>query len=81
MRALEQLKGNVVEIKNDYIKVEFVSRVFQFVDDLELYFPESGSRETLVHIRSASRVGYSDMGVNRERVENIRQIVEAITRN
>lgn len=55
-----------------YLHAECKSRIFRFVDDLELLMnPESGE----ISIRSASRVGYSDMGVNRKRVESLRQIL------
>ncbi len=39
------------------------------VDDVEFYFP---ANENVIHLRSASRVGESDLGVNRRRVEQIR---------
>ena len=48
---------------------EFTSAVFGFVDDVEFQFDPSG----FIQIRSASRTGYYDFGVNRERVETIRQ--------
>ena len=54
----------------NFIHVEFTSKIFRFVDDVELYFESS---ET-IHFRSASRVGHSDMGVNRERMEEIRRL-------
>jgi len=55
-----------------YLHVECKSLVFRFVDDLELLMnPESGE----ISVRSASRLGYSDMGVNRKRVEALRQIL------
>lgn len=60
----------VVVRSETYLHAEATSRVFRFVDDLEfLYQPEQG----LVQVRSASRTGYSDFGVNRERLEDIRQ--------
>jgi uncharacterized protein (DUF1499 family) len=43
--------------------------IFRFVDDVEFYIDE---RANLIHFRSASRLGYSDMGVNRKRMETIR---------
>ena len=52
-----------------YLHAEFRSRVFGFVDDVEfLLLPEEG----MIHIRSASRTGYSDFGVNRKRIERLR---------
>jgi len=71
--ALDQLKvSRVVVVDDNYIRAEFVSKVFRFVDDVEFCFSETNSKEVLVHIRSASRVGYSDLGVNRKRIEEIR---------
>ena len=53
----------------DYIHAEFRSLVFQFVDDVEFYFPPEKS---IIHVKSASRSGYYDFGVNRRRVERVR---------
>ncbi|WP_321492979.1 DUF1499 domain-containing protein [uncultured Desulfobacter sp.] len=81
---LEVLKNfkqsKVVVVENNYIRAEFVSKVFRFVDDVEFYFPDSDSAEILIHVRSASRVGYSDLGVNRKRIENIRSKIHEIIR-
>jgi uncharacterized protein (DUF1499 family) len=52
------------------MQAECRSRVFRFVDDLTLHL---SAAENIVHIRSASRIGYSDFGVNRSRVENLRE--------
>ena len=63
--------GNVriITQNGDYWHVEFTSRWLSFVDDVEFYFMESAE---LIHVRSASRMGYSDYEVNRKRVEKIR---------
>jgi uncharacterized protein (DUF1499 family) len=45
------------------------SLIFHFVDNMELQFH---AREQLIAIRSASRLGYSDLGVNRKLVEQVR---------
>ncbi|MEL0638951.1 DUF1499 domain-containing protein, partial [Marinomonas sp. TI.3.20] len=45
------------------------SRYLGFIDDLEFYLPEADS---IVDVRSASRVGYSDLDVNRDRIEKLR---------
>jgi len=58
-----------------YWHVEFTSRWLRFVDDVEFYFVES---EPLIHLRSASRLGYSDFGANRKRVEKIRTRFEKL---
>ena len=59
----------VTEKTATYIRAESTSRIFHFVDDVEFYFPTD---EKLIQIRSASRVGESDLGVNRRRLEQIR---------
>jgi uncharacterized protein (DUF1499 family) len=62
-------RAKIVTITEDYIHAEFSSRIFRFVDDVEFLFDEQNKR---VHLRSASRIGYSDLGVNRKRIETIR---------
>jgi uncharacterized protein (DUF1499 family) len=59
----------VVEQTDNYIRAQSKSRIFKFIDDLEFYFPTD---EQVIHLRSASRVGESDLGVNRRRLEQIR---------
>lgn len=59
----------IVEDKNNYLYAEFTSKLMGFVDDVEFYLDEtSGS----IQVRSASRLGQSDLGVNRKRIETIR---------
>lgn len=48
-----------------YIHAEFRSKIMRFVDDVEFYIDDE---QKLIHFRSASRLGYSDMGVNRDRM-------------
>ena len=62
-------RTEVTEQTDDYIHAESTSRIFKFVDDVEFYFPED---EDVIQLRSASRVGESDLGVNRRRIEQIR---------
>ena len=57
----------------DYLHAEFRSRVFGFVDDVEFFFPAG---QQVIHVRSASRSGYFDFGVNRKRIEGIRRHLE-----
>lgn len=57
-----------------YLYAEFRSRMLRFVDDVEFAFDE---KDRLLHVRSASRLGRRDFGVNRERVERIRAILLA----
>lgn len=71
MKVLREQSGNTVkQVKGNYIHVECRSRLLRFVDDLELFFDEA---ESLIHVRSASRVGSWDLGVNRRRVEAVRK--------
>lgn len=60
----------IVKATDRYLHAECRSRLFGFTDDLELLFDTSTGS---VAIRSASRVGYWDLGVNRKRVEALRQ--------
>ncbi|MBK1989984.1 DUF1499 domain-containing protein [Sphaerospermopsis aphanizomenoides BCCUSP55] len=59
----------VIEQTDNYIHALSKSRIFKFIDDVEFYLPAD---EQVIHIRSASRVGESDLGVNRRRMEQIR---------
>lgn len=60
--------GRIEEDHVDYMHAEFTSRIFGFVDDLELHMDRE---KQVIHLRSASRVGYSDMGVNQKRVDRL----------
>ena len=66
-------RTRVVRIEENYIHAEFVSSVFRFVDDVEFYFDDAVK---VIQVKSASRTGYSDLGVNRRRVEKIRKKFE-----
>ncbi|VAX28727.1 hypothetical protein MNBD_NITROSPINAE05-681 [hydrothermal vent metagenome] len=63
-------RARVVTDQQDYLHVEFTSRVWRFIDDVEFYL---GVTDRAIHFRSASRVGRSDLGVNRKRMEAIRK--------
>jgi len=70
-RVIEGMSGGrVVTTSDTAVHAEFTSRLFRFVDDLDLELDE---RTRVVHVRSSSRVGYWDWGVNRRRVEAIRR--------
>ncbi len=76
---LEQVIGSmdgakIVEQVPDYIHATYSSSVFGFVDDVEFVLP-ADSHE--IQVRSSSRIGYYDFGVNRSRVEAIRKRFEA----
>jgi uncharacterized protein (DUF1499 family) len=64
----------VVTANDSYLHVEARSAVFRFVDDVEFHLrPKDG----IIAVRSAARVGHGDMGVNRERIEAIREALRA----
>ena len=60
----------VVESTDSYLYTEFTSQWMGYVDDVEFYLDPDASA---IQVRSASRLGQSDLGVNRKRVEAIRQ--------
>lgn len=71
--AVERLPRTRVTARDgDYLRAESRTLLFRFVDDLELRLdPEA----RVAHVRSASRVGYSDRGENRRRVEALRRLL------
>ena len=62
-------KTNIVTETDSYIYAEFTSAMMGFVDDVEFYLDRDAQ---VFHVRSASRLGKSDLGVNRKRIETIR---------
>ncbi len=71
VRVLETWPGTTIVKRTDsYVYVECRSEIFGFVDDVEFYFPD---KKAVIHVRSASRLGYSDLGVNQKRIEAIRK--------
>jgi len=79
LKVLESMpRIRVATNTENFLHVEFTSKIFRFVDDVEFYFDEP----EMIHFRSASRVGQSDMGVNRDRMNEIsRLFFEAIQNN
>jgi uncharacterized protein (DUF1499 family) len=65
-------RTRIVTVTEDYLHAQEKSRIFGFVDDIEFHLR---SAERIIAVRSASRVGYSDFGVNRKRVEKIRRVL------
>jgi len=73
-RAVTAFGGaQVVTEKDDYLHVVFTLPLIPFKDDAEFFF---SAKERQVHYRSASRLGYSDLGVNRKRYIRIRSLYE-----
>jgi uncharacterized protein (DUF1499 family) len=65
-----QPRTRIISDKGDYLDAEFTSFLWRFVDDVEFVFDNG---EKTIQFRSASRLGYGDMGVNRKRMETIRE--------
>jgi len=68
-------RTTIIEESENYLYAEFKSKLMGFVDDVEFHKDDINQ---VVNVRSASRLGKSDLGVNRKRVEAIREKLEAI---
>ena len=66
-------RTKLIEEDDAYLHFECTSLLFRFVDDVEFLFDEESK---IIHFRSASRVGYGDLGVNRRRMEALRPLVD-----
>ncbi|MEO1397048.1 MAG: DUF1499 domain-containing protein [Cyanobacteria bacterium J06634_5] len=62
-------RTKIITQNDDYVLAESESRLMGFVDDSEFYFPKG---EKVIQVRAAARLGESDLGVNRRRIEQIR---------
>ena len=69
-RLIQSLpRTKIIAESEDYLRVEFTLPIVGFVDDVEFYLERNAN---VIHVRSASRLGMSDLGVNRRRIETIR---------
>jgi uncharacterized protein (DUF1499 family) len=72
-RAVEAFSVEIIiENTETYLYAEFRSKLLRYVDDVEFFFDGS-----VIHVRSCSRLGRRDFGVNRRRVEALRRLIEA----
>ena len=70
-KAVESMPGStVIEEKANYLYAEFRTPLLRFVDDVEFLLQDG-----VIHVRSASRLGRRDFGVNRKRIESLRRIL------
>jgi uncharacterized protein (DUF1499 family) len=67
IQSMERTK--IITETENYLYAEFASKLMGFVDDVEFLIDDSAK---VIHVRSASRLGQSDLGVNRQRIETIR---------
>jgi len=65
-------RTRIIKSENDYLYAEFRTRLLRYVDDVELFFDGQ-----VLQVRSCSRLGRRDFGVNRRRVEELRKLIEA----
>jgi len=72
--ALAELPlATVIEAKGDYLYAEFRTPILRFVDDVEFL-----KGDGVLHVRSASRLGRRDFNANRNRVEQLRALIQAL---
>lgn len=64
-------RTKLISESEKYLHFTFTSLIFRFVDDVEFELDET---KNIIHVRSASRVGRSDLGVNAKRVAQIRRL-------
>jgi uncharacterized protein (DUF1499 family) len=69
--TIQDMGGSIQVEGDNYLAATFTSAIFRFVDDLEIRID---STQKVIHIRSASRVGYNDMGVNKKRTELLKKL-------
>lgn len=70
-KAVESLpRTTIVRAGENYLYAEFRTRLMRYVDDVEFFFDGS-----VIHVRSCSRLGRRDFGVNRRRVEELRALI------
>jgi uncharacterized protein (DUF1499 family) len=65
-------RATVVRDEKDYLYAEFRTKLMRYVDDVEFFFDGR-----VVQVRSCSRLGRRDFGVNRRRIEELRRLIEA----
>lgn len=76
---LSFMPGNrVISKSGNYLHAEFRTPIFGFIDDVEFLVDLNAKK---IHMRSASRLGYSDLGANLSRVEKLRTLFAQIAKN
>jgi len=71
--SVREMGGNIQVENDNYLAATFTSSIFRFVDDLEIRVDKD---QKMIHLRSASRVGRSDRGVNRERIKRLKSLYQ-----
>ena len=65
--------AKVVKSEPGYLYAQFTTKLMKYVDDVEFWFDPAAN---VIHVRSASRVGRGDLGVNRKRIEAVRAVLD-----
>lgn len=68
-------RTKIIQTTDNYFYAEFTSALMGFVDDVEFYVNPA---QPVIEVRSASRLGESDLGVNRKRVEAVRSAIAGL---
>jgi uncharacterized protein (DUF1499 family) len=66
-------RTRIVSVDEDYLRAECATRLLRFLDDVEFLLDREAQ---VIHVRASCRVGRSDLGVNRQRMEKIRRAFE-----
>jgi uncharacterized protein (DUF1499 family) len=69
--SIREMGGSLQAEADNYLAFTFTSSIFRFVDDLEIRIDKDLK---IIHMRSASRVGHSDRGVNKKRIEQLKKL-------
>lgn len=72
LRSAVESQAEVIEASSEYLYAEYTSGLFGFVDDVEFWLNRDRHQ---IEVRSASRLGESDLGVNRTRIEALRAVL------
>jgi uncharacterized protein (DUF1499 family) len=67
-------RTTIISATSNYLHAEARSRIFRFIDDMEF---QLRPRQSIIAVRSTARLGYYDFGVNRRRIEEIRERLRA----
>ena len=68
-----QSRTEIIKQNENYVLAEFTTKIMRYVDDVEFYID---TENKTLHFRSASRIGYGDGGLNRKRMEKLRDLIE-----
>lgn len=66
-----QARTTIIARTDGYLEARVRTRILRFVDVVEFRLDRAANQ---IHVRSASKVGYSDLGMNRRRIEHLRQL-------